>query len=561
MWKPGGTPFQRFEVDFSSPPNTDWRVITACQTQTQDVQGAPSGGCELALSPASWNALSAANRGGSPVAITVRGTTDGNCATSSSGVHMSFAEQDLLGTYYYWKSTISSNGVGGQIWAKIFGDLATPEKDVTAKSINATCNGCHALSRDGSRMVVYSDDDDSDDEYSDVAGSLLDMTTMPNATEFPGGVTSGGHGGGGQPPGFTTINPSAEYYVTSNGYPCTGATGACPSGTGSTGYPRAVPSNGFSLWKATDGTFAQGVTIGPAGARPTMPDWSIDGKTLVYVQPAGEYTSWRQDDAHIFGGSLYTVAYLGSGAFGAPSVFLQSAGENNYYPSYSPEMSYILFNRAPLDMSAGSAGGCGGGFCPNDSFSNRAARLMLIRAGAAGATPVDLEKANGSAASSPIPLSNSYPRWTPFVQTYKGEKLLWFTFSSTRDYGLRVLNHKAGMHQCYPADAAETPRASHHAAFDPNCQEPQLWMAPINLSEAQGSTDPSRVALWIPYQDIATHNHTAQWTAQAVTQTPPDGGACACTPTNQSGCAGNACGCCDKTAVCDATGTCRVTFQ
>src|SRR5579883_875133 len=556
MWKPFGAPFQRYEVDFSNPPNTDWRVVTACKMQTIDTQGAPSNGCELVVSPASWTALAAANRGGNPVTITVRGTTDGACATSSTNsIQMSFAEQDLLGTYYYWKSTITSNGVGGQIWSKIFGDLATPEKDVTSASINATCNGCHALSRDGSRMVVYSDDDDSDDEYSDIAGSYLDMTTQPNATEFPGGVTSGGHGGGGQPPGFSTINPSATFYVTSNGYPCTAAGGTCGSATG---YATAVPANGWSVWNGQNGTFVDGVTIGAAGTRPTMPDWSIDGQKVVYVQPAGEYTSWRQDDAHVYGGSLYTVPYHGNGAFGQPSVFLQSGGENNYYPSYSPEMSYILFDRAP---AAGAGSACSGGFCPNDSFSNPAARLMLIGAATAGGTPIDLEKANGTPASAPLPLSNSYPRWTPFVQVYKGEKLLWFTFSSTRDYGLRVLNHKPGMFQCYPADAAETPGASHHAAFAAQCQEPQLWMAPINLSEAQGNRDPSRAAFWLPYQDMTTHNHTAQWTAQSAVQPAPDGGACACTPDNQTGCAGNSCGCCDKTAVCDGTGTCRVTLQ
>jgi hypothetical protein len=116
------------------------------------------------------------------------------------------------------------------------------------------------------------------------------------------------------------------------------------------------------------------------------------------------------------------------------------------------------------------------------------------------------------------------------------------------------------MYQCYPADAAETPGAQHQKPFAAECQEPQLWMAAINLSEAQGSRDPSRVAFWLPYQDMATHNHTAQWTAQSGFP-PPTGTSCTCTTTNQNGCAGNACGCCDKSAVCDATGTCRVILQ
>jgi hypothetical protein len=585
QWTPYGPPFSRFEVDFSqslASPNTDWHIITACSSQTTDMQtgnpGTPSGGCEVTLDPVSWSRLVAANRGSSnPMTITVRGTTDGVCAsTSMNAIHMSIAEEDLLGTYYYWKSTVSATGVGGQIWAQIFGDLNTRERDVTSAvtlqngTLNATCNGCHALSRDGSRMVVYSDDNDSDDEYSDVGGSLLDMTTMPNATEL--GVGVNGSRQGGQPPGFSTLNPVAAYYVTSNGYPCTGVGGGGGGGRGgvgacgtSGGYPVAVPANGWSEWNGQTGNFFNPVPVGPAGQRPTMPDWSIDGKTVVYVQPGAvaQYDvngmfGTRDDDMHMFGGSLYTVPYTGNGTFGAPTVFLQSGGENNYYPSYSPDnpMSYVIFNRVPLvgapaDCTTGNAP-----TCVNDSFSNPAARLMLIGANAAGSAPIDLEKANGSAAGANTPLSNSYPRWAPFVQSYHGRKLLWFTFSSTRDYGVRVLNHKTGLYQCYPADAYQTPGGAHQQPFAAECQEPQLWMAPLTFTEAQGAAaDPSGVAFWIPYQDITTHNHTAQWTSQVGTYKPPPG-TCTCTATYMTGCAGNACGCCDPTTVCTGNGVC-----
>jgi hypothetical protein len=587
QWTPFGPPFSRYEVDFSQTMGsvtTDWRVITACSTQTSDMQtgnpGTPSGGCELVIDPPSWSAIVGANRGGTPISVTVRGTTDGNCAsTSMNTITMSIAEEDLLGTYYYWKSTVSTTGTGGQIWAKVFGDLNTNERDVTstvrlqAGTLQATCNGCHALSRDGSRMVVYSDDNDSDDEYSDVGGSLLDMTTMPNATELGMGVN--GARNGGQPPGFTTINPLASFYVTSNGFPCTGVGGggggrgggAC--GT-SAGYPAAVPTNGFSVWNGQTGNFFGAATIGAAGQRPTMPDWSIDGNTVVYVQPGAvaQYDmngpfGVRNDDMHMFGGSLYTAPYSGNGVFGTPTVYLQSGGENNYYPSYSPDkpMSFIIFNRAALDMSAGSVTGCTTGnapMCPNDSFSNPAARLMLMGASAPGTTPIDLERANGSPANGGAALSNSYPRWAPFVQSYHGNKLLWFTFSSTRDYGLRVLNHKTGMYQCYPADAYQTPGGAHGGQFAAACQQPQLWMAPLTFTEAQSATaDPSGVAFWIPYQDIGTHNHTAQWTEE-VPIPHPDAGTCSCGALyGACGPAAGGCPCCPgQNLVCSGNGQC-----
>jgi hypothetical protein len=561
--------YQSYSVDFTNGGNTDWHILTTCANQTNDMQTSPptpSGGCEVVVDPVSWSKLVGANRGQGPVTITVRGTTDGTCASASTNqVHLSFAEQDLEGTYYYWKSTVSSNGTGGQIWKQTFGDLNTPEADVTTAAIPAaTCNGCHSLSRDGTRMVVYSDDDDSDDEYNDVAGSYLDMTTNP-ATELQGGVT--GIRMGGQPPGFSTIDPSVTsatsasspgYYITSNGFPCTTTGTRCGS---SSGYPSAVPSNGWSVWNGTNAAFVAAATVGASSTRPTMPDWSPDGASVVFVVPAGEFTSWRQDDAHIYGGALWTVPYTGMGTFGTPAVYLASNGENNYYPSYSPDvpMSFIIFNRVD-NMNQGS--NCSGGFCQDDSFSNPAARLMLVSAKGANSAPIDLAIANGSPTASPVPLSNSYPRWAPFVQNYRGNKLLWFTFSSTRDYGLRVLNHKSGMYQCYPADAAETPGSSHHGAFAPQCQEPQLWMAPIFFTEAQGTKDPSGPAFWIPYQDITTHNHTAQWTQQSVPPPPPPMNqppGCACQSMTYGACgpANGGCGCCAGTGlVCTGSNTC-----
>ncbi len=522
QWTPFGAPFTEFEVDLQNAV-TDVRIFTKCAAQTVDTgqPPMPSGGCEYVLAPAVWQLVANANRGGSAVNVSVRGTTDGKCAVASSPVQMSFAEQDLLGTYYYWKSTVTTIGVGGQIWKKTFGDLATNEANVTA-SLQTTCNGCHVLSRDGSRMVIYADDSDSDDEYSDIGGSLLDMTVNPPATLGTacmgmrcggGGGRGGGFGGGGgfngQPPGFSTLNPTASYYLTSNGFPI-------------------GPTNVFALWNGQTGAILNNVPVGAALERPTMPDWSPDGASVIYALPSAVAT-WagatgnRNDDDHMFGGSLYTLPYMGNQVFGAPTVFLKSGGENNYYPTYSPDVptSFVIFDRAALDMSAGSLTGCVGGQCPNDSFSNPAARLALTPA-TVGQPVIDLERANGSPASAPVKLSNSYPKWAPFVQTYKGQKLLWFAFSSTRDYGVRVLNHKTGMYQCYPADAYQTPGAPHQQPFAALCQQPQLWMAPITVTEGfNGTTDPSRVAFWLPYQDIGTHNHTPQWTHQPAPPPPP----------------------------------------
>jgi hypothetical protein len=531
QWTPFGSTFKEFEVDFENGV-TDMRVVTKCATQTVDTEQPPqaSGGCELLLDPNMWKFVSNQNRGGPSVVVSVRGTTDGMCATkSASQVNLAFAQDDMLGAIYYWKSTVSANGTGGQIWVKSFGD-SNPEQLVNTNT--GTCNGCHALSRDGIRMVINSDDDDSDDEYGDVRASLIDMTTET--------VVGGGGGRGNMNPGFASFYPDHTSFIMSNGL---GASNA--------------PTNRFLLFDGVAGGMQPTVTLGSSTNVPTMPDWSPDGKSVVFVMP-GAVANWdgvggfggRNDDDHIFGGSLFLLPYTGSQAFGTPTALLMSGGENNYYPGYSPDGQLVVFDRVPLNSSLGAVTACTTSpnpACPNDSFSNPAARIMLMKP-TAGAPVVDLERANGSPASGPVPVSNSWPKWSPFLQSYGGGKLLWVAFSSTRDYGLRVRNHQTGMYQCYPADSYENPGTPHHQAFAPSCQQPQLWMAAVDVTQAEvNAQDPSKVGFWLPFQDITTHNHTPQWTQKVAVQ---DAGACVPSGGN---CTQNAC---CANLVCQADGTC-----
>jgi hypothetical protein len=560
QWTPYGSAYKTFEVDFSNSV-TDVRVTTTCPTQTTDtsiVNGAlspqASGGCDLELPQAAWTNMANANKGNGPVIVTVRGTTDGTCATKSQdSVKLSFAQEDLLGAIYYWKSCENSacgmnatTGTGGQIWRKDFGN-SNPEQQVTGAAGNAlatSCNGCHVLSRDGQRMVVYSDDNDSDDEYGDVLGSLIDLTTNTVV-----GGTGGGRVPGSQPPGFSTISPTHLDYLTSDGL-------------------GVAPTNDFVLYNGSTAAQLATITFGAAGDRPTMPDWSPDGKNVIYVlpdkvalwdpngSPGGMRGVPRQDDDHMFGGSLWTLPYNGSGQFGTPKVFLQANGENNYYPSYSPDGQYIVFDRAPSNTTVTGIDGCTnsgqpGAMCPNDAFSNPAARLMLISATVNGAKPVDLQNANGSPAAAPQPLSNSWPRWSPFVQHYRGGSLLWVAFSSTRDYGVLVRNHLSGMYQCYPPDSYMQPGGSHGMTFPDKCQQPKLWMAAISLSETSG-VDPSFPAFYLPFQDITKHNHTPQWTQQVVTMPVSDSNMCI---GSGGDCMSNPGACCPP-MTCNGNGTC-----
>ena len=125
------------------------------------------------------------------------------------------------------------------------------------------------------------------------------------------------------------------------------------------------------------------------------------------------------------------------------------------------------------------------------------------------------------------------------------------------------------MFQCYPPDTPELNgpvNGVHGTQFSPQCQQPQIWMAAIDITIATGPqikhliehpdavTDPSFHAFWLPFQDITTHNHTPQWTQKAGP--PPDAGACAMS--GQSCTAGQTC--CTG-LVCQANGSCGMLPQ
>ena len=140
----------------------------------------------------------------------------------------------------------------------------------------------------------------------------------------------------------------------------------------------------------------------------------------------------------------------GAHTFSAPQALITSPGENNYYPAYSPDGAYIIFNRA-TGMAAHPRPG---------RLSNLRARAILVST-KPGARPQDLPALNGNG-----DVTNSWPRWSPVIQNYKGHKLVWVTFSSTRDYGLRVRNsikvadgmgNNVDQVNCFPPSSPQNP--------------------------------------------------------------------------------------------------------
>jgi hypothetical protein len=504
-----------FEVDFENAI-TDVKVETQCNP-VMPVRGGPSPGCGVTLPQAAWNDIANHNREGDPVKVTVRATVNGSCvSTSTANVSISFAKDDIIGGIYYWQSA-TYGGIGGKtggIYSHDFGTFDPTPTPFYTSGATGTCVGCHFLSRDGVRISLAFDDPDADDEFGDVKSSVLDVASR---TAVGGAMMS---------PGFQTWAPDHSRMVASTF--------------------KMGNNQSFAVFDSNGQKLLVSDAVGGMGSmtKATQPDLSSDQATLVYVVPSTNqmYGISNVGDHHFMGGSLYLSTFnAATNTMGAPSPLLLSTGTppnatNFYYPGISPDGSFVVLNAAPS----------------GDAFYNVNARVKLLHLPAQpNAQPIDLPALNVADG-----LSNSWPRWSPFVQTYKGHKLLWVTFSSNRDYGLH-LQKNASFPNCYPPESPmydqPQPLSKMGVGYE-NCAQPQIWMAGIIVDPdpSLDAKDRSFPAFWLPFQDVTAHNHSAQWVEKIVGGPAPDAG----TDAGSCGESGAACGgsaplCCSDMVCCN----------
>jgi Tol biopolymer transport system component len=252
-----------------------------------------------------------------------------------------------------------------------------------------------------------------------------------------------------------------------------------PDGTQYVGVGRANSYTGPENLRLFDGnTGMMTGTVDLGGLRADHPDWSRDGASIVFtsVDTMGNYTDQRPG----IGGIGYVQNT--TGAWGAPRALVPSeAGKNRYYPAIAPDSDTVVFN----ESSCPTAGKSYEKDCNGDT--DPTATLFVTHL--SGGAPIPLTAANsgGVLDAAQTALTNTYAKWAPFEQ-YLDEQhtLMWLTVSSARRYGLRSP----------PAGESENPVGT------------LIWMAGVNKSSTQ---DPSYAAFCLPFQDIATSNHIAQW--------------------------------------------------
>jgi hypothetical protein len=243
------------------------------------------------------------------------------------------------------------------------------------------------------------------------------------------------------------------------------------------------PSN-LLLFDGTSGAMTGQIDLG--GLRGDHPDWSKNGQRIVFT--SADTTGSQTDQRPARGGIAYVE--MTNGGWSAPKQLVDAVdGKNHYYPAIAPDNETLIYNESTCPAGSTYAKDCNGDTDPS-------ARLWVSQLPPAPVRPVELGLANapGVADNGAADLTNSFPKWAPFVfQLSEERRLLWFTVSSTRQYGLRPPP---------PGANGESTKGT------------LIWMIGIDPNSLSTNQDASYAGFVLPFQDITTSNHIAQWTEE-----------------------------------------------
>jgi hypothetical protein len=413
-------------------------------------------GCIYQPAPALWSAISTGNAGQGDVTLVVRGTDDtGTSVGDSSPFHMQFSKDNIDGALYYWTTT----GKSAIMRWDFSGTTQAAQAYLTPANTGVTsCIGCHALSPNGDAMVVSANGQGD--------GRLLLWDIKTNKARQPYPLT--------QRSQFESWNSDGTQFV--------GVYGDAQSTT----RPAKAGAADLMIFDGLTGMKTSTIALG--GLRADHPDWSksVDSpNTIVFT--SADATAATSDQRPATGGIDF-VQYDGT-TWGAPQTLVGSElGKNRYYPAIAPDGNLVVYDESTCSGTA-TAGAAPDKSCDGDTDATATMFLTTING---GGTPIPLDNANrgGVADGATTALTNSFPKWSPFIEKLnEQQQVVWLTFSSTRQYGLR---------------APPTPSSTDETKIGT-----LVWMVAIN--PGVGGVDPSFSAFCLPFQDITTSNHIAQW--------------------------------------------------
>jgi hypothetical protein len=413
-------------------------------------------GCIYVPDPGLWAAVATGNAGHGDVSLVVRGTDDtGTSVGDSATFHMQFARDNIDGALYYW----TTSGKSAIMRWDFSGSTQAAQPYLTPTNTGGTCLGCHALAPNGNTLVANAGG------QGDGRLLLWDVTNNVALQAFPLAQRSQ----------FDSWNADGTEFVGVYG------------DNQSTGNPAKAGPVNLRIFDGMTGLVTTTIDLG--GLRADHPDWSknTDGaNTIVFssVDPTAPTTDQRPAT-----GGIDYVQFDGTN-WGEPQMLVPSLlGKNRYYPAIAPDGDLVAYDESTCTHGTPTAGAAPDKSC--DADTDATATVFLTSLSNPGA-PILLTNANapGVADTTTTALTNSFPKWSPFISNLNEmDKLVWLTFSSTRQYGLRS--------PPTPSDTSESNTGT------------LIWM--VGIRPAVGGSDPSYAAFCLPFQDVTTSNHLAQW--------------------------------------------------
>jgi hypothetical protein len=496
-FQPGTTENKLFELRFQSA-TTDLRYYTRCYSNPAEFE---SGACVFTLADAAFESLATSNQGLGPLSLSVRGTDESGHFGASSELSVEFAEQRIDGAVYYWSASSPPSIVrfdfgSGQALPETFvAPSNVPTNDVNVS--NTACIGCHALSRQGDKVFFSLGNSDR--------GELMYVDDLSRSMSDPDFFTYNGR----QRDFDQPVLADRHNRVLNGSFDPTGGEFVAVA-------PKNDTESDFKLFfhSGTTGERSGSVTLPFV---PSHPDWSPDGDRIAVTAITGTNSA----TITFLGGGISLIRRESGVWDGANPVTVLPAvaGKNRYNPTFLPDGAALLFSESDQASYTGgpvnacneaSSSSANGRFC--NGYSDPSAKTWAVLP-EASATPVLLANAASPGVADdlfprPQPevastdLMDTFPKPTPFSISHRGKTLNFFTVSSQRRAGLRKVFLNASV-------------VGDHAS------QALLWMFALEPASIAAAQDPSYPGFFLPFQDLTTSNHMAQWTERIVSDDPP----------------------------------------